>query len=129
MCGRGVLWKVDAPDAEIALDEREAFLAVIRSHSGWPLDLEAARSVFTELLTNVFEHGKSPVSVWLDCSDDSVKLYIRESGRGFSARPALPEAWTEGGRGLFLASKFASDLDIKGRPRGTHVVATLMRKT
>jgi anti-sigma regulatory factor (Ser/Thr protein kinase) len=129
MCNMGLLWRIDALDAGIAFQARGAFLGVLKGHLGWSLDVDAANVVFTELLGNVLRHGKSPVSIWLECGDDAVKLHVRESGTGFSTKPALPEALSIGGRGLFLASTSANRLEIEGEPRGTHIVATLLRKT
>lgn len=127
MCREGLLWKFDAPDAATALRQRMPMVEALRQHAGWAVDEYTAKVTFTELLTNVLRHGKSPVSVWLYCADDAVQLHVLESGGGFQTEPCLPCPESEGGRGLYLVSKMASDLTIEGDPRGTHIIATLPR--
>jgi len=125
MCGLGLLWKIDAANAKAALSLRDEFLETIGRHAGWRVDVDAAWIVFTEILTNVLRHGQSPVSVWLDCTG-AVRLHVLESGPGFNNVPAAPKPDDKGGRGLFLASKMSAGLEIKGEPRGTLIVATLL---
>lgn len=125
MCRLGVVWKVEAPDAAIAFSQRGAFIDAIRNHDGPRTDEDAARSIYAELLGNVMRHGKSPVSVWLECCGPRLQFHLVESGQGFTRKPALPNAHQEGGRGLFLVSTLASELTIEGEPPGTHIVATL----
>lgn len=128
MCESGLLWKFDAPDAATALGARESMLATLREHRDWEVDQEAAKSAYTELLSNVLRYGGCPVEVWLFCQDDEVKLHVLEFGLGFDEEPRLPSPMSEHGRGLFLVSHLAADLRINGDPRGTHIIATLPRK-
>ena len=127
MCGLGVLWKQDAFKAETVLKQRNAFLETVRAHEGWSLDEEAAKTIFTELLTNVMRHSHSPVSVWLACRDGECKLHVLEFGPGFENEPKLPHDLAQGGRGLFLASAYSDELRIDGDPRGTYIIASLPR--
>jgi signal transduction histidine kinase len=100
----------------------------LRRHVGWEVDEHAAKVTFTELLANVLRHGKSPLSVWLQCEHGAVKLHVLESGNGFKCEPHLSNPTSESGRGLYLVSKMTSELKIEGNPRGTHIIATLPRK-
>lgn len=128
MCARGSLLKVVTYDAPSALQLRELYATVIRSHSDWELDEVAANVILTELLANVDQHGAFPALVELECAGGMVKLHLSETGNGFSQHPELPaDVFSESGRGLFLVSNFAVELEIAGNPRGTYITAGLPR--
>jgi signal transduction histidine kinase len=127
MCGQGTLWRLDGVDALAALKQRTSFMEVVSNHDGWQLDEDAARNIFTELLSNVIRHGASPVSLALECEGVDVNFRLAESGRGFDKAIGLPPMTSEHGRGLFVVSQMAERLDVDGNPRGTKIVATLPR--
>lgn len=129
MCTRGVLWEQEWPDASLAaLRARSAFMQAVHDHAGWEVDPEAASVIYTELITNSIKYGKRPITARLECDRTGVKLSVQDNGSGFNRTIDPPAPLSLGGRGLFLVSKYAQDLEIGGDPKGTRIVATLPRK-
>ncbi len=131
MCAHGVLWSYKTQNASIALAERERFVEVLRQHSGWSVDEVAARVVFTELVGNVIRHAPGPIDITLECDGKSVRLNVGDKGPGFALNVKLPENMLmEGGRGLFIVSCFATQLQVeKKKTVGAKVVAKLPNKS
>ncbi len=130
MCAVGVLWSYKTQNASIALAEREHLLDVLRQHSGWSIDEVAARVVFTELVGNVIRHAPGPIDITLTCDGKSVLLNVGDTGPGFALNAKLPENMLmEGGRGLFIVSYFATQVQVeKNNTVGAKVVAKLPNK-
>jgi hypothetical protein len=66
MCSSGLLWSYGATFAVDALAERPSLLAVVRGHLAWSLDAEAAKLIYTELISNVVRHAPGPARVSLE---------------------------------------------------------------
>jgi anti-sigma regulatory factor (Ser/Thr protein kinase) len=129
MCDLGVLWRFESEHADGALAHRHAFLELLERHSGWSLDVYAAKIIFTELVTNVMRHARGPIQILLECDRTQVTLKIADRGPGFTFTPRLPEdILHEGGRGLFLISKVAAAVRVESAGSGTSVIALLPRK-
>ena len=124
----GLLWSSESPEGLAMLRRRDAFMDVVKRHVGWDLDEYAARVVFTELLSNSMRHGKGPISVRLECDGSALRLRVTDCGGGFHHVPEPPAPLSDGGRGLFIVSRYADDIKLEGDPVGTSVVATLARK-
>lgn len=129
MCCLGILWQYKSRSALDALHQRNKLLHVLRQHIGWLVDELAARFIFTELVTNVAAHTSGPVAISLECDGESLLLKIADRGSGFTFDPKLPmDPFAVDGRGSFLVSHFASDVQIeKSDGRGTTIVAKLAR--
>lgn len=114
----------------VALGEREHLLEVVRQHSGWGVDEVAAHVVFTELVANVIRHAPGPIDITLECDGQSVLLNVGDKGPGFVLNAKLPEnVMMEGGRGLFIVSRFATQVQVeKNNTVGAKVVAKLPNK-
>lgn len=127
MCTCGVLWSYKAHNAKVALTERERLLEAVRKHSGWTVDDVAAHIVFTELVSNVIRHAPGPIDISLECDGESVLLNVGDKGPGFAFNAKLPEnILTECGRGLFIVSRFATQVQVeKNNAAGAKVVARL----
>jgi anti-sigma regulatory factor (Ser/Thr protein kinase) len=130
MCAPGVLWSYRTQNAKVALAERERLLEVVRQHSGWMVDEEAAHVVFTELVGNVIRHAPGPIDITLECDGKSLLLNVGDQGPGFAFNAKLPEnIFMEGGRGLFIVSRFATQVQVqKNNVVGAKVVAKLPNK-
>ncbi len=130
MCAHGVLWSYRTQNAAVALAQREHLLAVVRQHAGWTVDEVAAHVVFTELVGNVIRHAPGPIDITLECDGTSVLLNVGDKGPGFAFNAKLPEnVLTEGGRGLFIVSRFATQVQVeKNDSAGARVVAKLPNK-
>lgn len=128
MCRLGLLWSSESAEGVATLQRRDAFMETVRHHVGWDLDEYAARVVFTELLSNAMRHGKGPISARLECDGSALRLRVTDCGGGFERMPEPPAPLSDGGRGLFIVSRYADDIKLEGNPVGTSVVATLTRK-
>ena len=117
MCAKGVLWEQEWREASPAiLSDVPAFMAALRAHAGWELDEDAARAIFTELITNSIKHGKRPISARLECDRTDVKLLVEDHGHGFERSIRAPAPLSLGGRGLLIVSSYAQHLEIGGDP-------------
>ncbi|MBV9720096.1 MAG: ATP-binding protein [Candidatus Eremiobacteraeota bacterium] len=127
MCTRGVLWRYESSDAIDCLTERRNFLEAVREHRDWEVDDEAAKVVFTELVANVVRHAPGPIEVTLECDGCSLLLNVSDRGSGFAYEPKLPEnLLAEGGRGLYIVSRLATEVRIEVNKRlGLNVAAKL----
>jgi anti-sigma regulatory factor (Ser/Thr protein kinase) len=107
MCQGTILWESHASTAVEVLKERAVFLSVIRTHSGWDLDEDSARLIFTEIVGNAIRHAQDPTRARLVCNGSVVELCVTDSGSGFRTIPSPPSPTSQGGRGLFLVSAYA----------------------
>jgi anti-sigma regulatory factor (Ser/Thr protein kinase) len=130
MCREGVLWRFCADEALAAIGHRSRFVSSLRRHSGWAIDEYAASVVFSELVGNVATHSPGPIEIVLECNNRDIVLKVTDRGSGFRFAPALPpDVLSEGGRGLYLVSKYATNVELNDAGPGTTVRATLPRKT
>lgn len=125
--------------------EDEAEVSALRRHvrdylvrhgeDGEPFEAEL---VVQELLANAVEHASGPVWVRLSWLEEEPELEVLDLGPGFSLDPSsapapvlrgeeeLPDLDGEGGRGLFLVSHLARELEVVARTSGgTRVRARL----
>lgn len=122
-----VRWAFQADDASAAHDARNALLTYLRARGTQDSDFSAAELIFGELVGNVVKHAPGPITIELIWDGETPTLRVGDRGPGFDLRPALPEdLMSECGRGLFLASAFATDLRVTRVPEGgSRVCATL----
>ena len=127
MCSLGVVWSLETEEALGALRGKKDYMATVRQHAGWKLDEAAAWIIFTELVSNVARHTRGHTRISLECSDGSTFLIVTDKGPGLAFDPRLPSnALTEGGRGLFIISQFATEVQVEQLPGGgSRVVAKL----
>lgn len=104
-------------DGTAALQARDELIGTLDRHVGWEVDLNAARAIFTELVSNAMRHGKTPMEVRVECDGDFVRLQVSDSGRGFERLPAHPPLLGEGGRGLYIVSQYADRVQLGGNLR------------
>jgi anti-sigma regulatory factor (Ser/Thr protein kinase) len=129
MCRQGVLWRFKADQAIEAMNRRTQFVGTLRVHEGWHVDEYAASIVFSELVGNVAMHSPGPIDIKLECDNQDIVLEVTDRGAGFRFSPRLPnDVLSEGGRGLFLVSKYAAEVRLEDAAPGTTVRATLVRK-
>jgi anti-sigma regulatory factor (Ser/Thr protein kinase) len=130
MCSEGVLWRFAADEALSAIGHRGRFVNTLRKHRGWAVDEYAASVVFSELVGNVATHSPGPIEIVLECDSQNIVLKVTDRGSGFRFAPALPrDVLSEGGRGLYLVSKYATNVELNDAEPGTTVQATLPRRT
>ncbi len=82
-----------------------------------------AQLLASELVTNAIRYGAPPVWLTLSVSDRRLRISVHDSG-GVLAEPDLPATWPqEGGYGLLLVERIASDWGIAAQtgPKGKDV--------
>lgn len=91
------------------------------------------RLLVSELVTNSVEHGPrsegTPIGLHLSISNESVRVEVRDGGRGFTQqlRPSPPSLDAASGRGLYLVDHLADRWGVAGR-RSTSVWVELDRE-
>ncbi len=123
----------DDPSAVTAL--RHRIRDHLARHAVPGSDVSDAELVVQELLANAFEHTVGPAWVHLSWTNDQPHLVVRDLGEGFrlpTGQPApepddeVPYLYGEGGRGLFLVTHLAAELEVAARRGGgTQVRAVL----
>jgi serine phosphatase RsbU (regulator of sigma subunit)/anti-sigma regulatory factor (Ser/Thr protein kinase) len=121
-------WQFEADDARSAYTMREEFFrSLLRLCTVDDAELATCGVIFSELIGNAVRHAPGPLSVSLELRDQSLLLHVIDKGPGFTYRPRLPSnLWAESGRGLYLISKLAYEVDVERVPGlGSHVTVRL----
>jgi len=124
---REMRWQFEAADARAAYTMRDEFFRSLSRAGVSDDDLSMCGLIFAELTGNAVRHAPGPLSVSLEFGADAMKLHVIDSGPGFIYEPSLPaDVWAEGGRGLFLVSTLAREVQVERLPgMGSHVIVTL----
>jgi anti-sigma regulatory factor (Ser/Thr protein kinase) len=111
-------WQFEAADARSAYTMRQEFFQTLRaSYNADEDELADCGLIFAELIANAVRHAPGPISVSLEGRGGGIVLHVIDDGAGFDYAPALPESpWQEGGRGLFLVSSVARDVEVDRVP-------------
>jgi anti-sigma regulatory factor (Ser/Thr protein kinase) len=121
-------WQFEASDARAAYTMRDEFFRTLSTVCE-PDDesLSSCGLIFAELIGNAVRHAPGPLSVSLELRGEDVVLHMIDKGPGFTYEPALPkDVWAESGRGLFLVSMLARDVQVERLTGlGTHITVTL----
>lgn len=120
-------WRFHSSDAHTASTARQAIREYLAAMAADQADVFSAELIVGEIIANTVAHAPGLVEVELDWSDEKPHVLVRDSGPGFpSARPELPDAWHERGRGLFLIRSLSETVSIKAAPEtGMEISATL----
>ncbi len=118
-------WYLPAGDATTASALRRAITSYLSRHAAPGSDLENAGLAVSELMTNALLHTGSSAWVSLEWGGEQPVLSVYDLGPEFAfdgdSLPADP--LSPGGRGLFIASHVASDLEVAHRRGGGNVVS------
>ncbi len=121
-------WYLPAGDADTASALRRAISSYLERHASPASDIDSAELAVSELLTNAVLHSGSAAWVSLDWSAEHPLLTVYDLGPEFefAGGDLPPDPLSIGGRGLFIASHVAEDLDVAHRRGGgNRVSATL----
>jgi anti-sigma regulatory factor (Ser/Thr protein kinase) len=120
-------WQFEAADPRAAYTMRDEFFRSLKEAGVSEDDLSICGLIFAELIGNAVRHAPGPLSVSLEYGADAVKLHVIDRGPGFDYEPSLPaNVWAESGRGLFLVSALARDVQVERLAGlGSHVIVTL----
>jgi serine phosphatase RsbU (regulator of sigma subunit)/anti-sigma regulatory factor (Ser/Thr protein kinase)/CHASE3 domain sensor protein len=88
-------------------------------------DFPAVELIFGELVGNVARHTEGHTEVTLICFGSAAELEVRDRGEAFEPRPAPPDVFAEGGRGLFLVGACARSIRVDRTSEGNCVSVTL----
>jgi len=75
----------------------------------------------SEAVMNGVCHGAPPVRVQIATDEESVQLWIRDSGAGFRTDTALPDTAKESGRGVPLMERLVDEFRAESNESGTTV--------
>jgi anti-sigma regulatory factor (Ser/Thr protein kinase) len=94
--------------------------------------LDDLRLIVSELVTNSIRHAglrtSDPIDLEVSVVESTIRLELRDSGRGF-ARPAIPSnPFRESGWGLFLVSELTDRWGVSGEGGVTTVWIEIHRK-
>ncbi|GAA3918149.1 ATP-binding protein [Actinoplanes auranticolor] len=125
-------WLLTPGSGASAAALRAEVTAFLRRHAEQPDDVDDARLVVSELVGNAVHHAGGPVWVSLDWSQPRPLLTVHDLGPAFELGGlSLPETASERGRGLWLVSQLAKDLDViakRGPGKRVQVVLALTRR-
>ncbi len=118
-------WYLPAGDAETASALRRAIGSYLARHAAPGSDLENAGLAVSELMTNALLHTDSSAWVSLEWGGRQPILSVYDLGPEFEFHwDALPpDPLSPSGRGLFIASHVAADLEVAHRRGGGNVVS------
>ncbi len=124
---RALDWYIPAADAEAVSALRRAAAAYLRRHAARGSDLDGAELAFSELVTNAILHSDGPAWVSVEWSQERPRVSVYDLGPHFTLDTSLPDdPEAEAGRGLFIASHVAADLDVAHRRSGGNVVTATL---
>lgn len=120
-------WCLEADDPRAFRALREELFAYLERHSVDGSNLFDSKVIFDELVGNAIRHAGGSIWVSVDWTEEKPTLIVNDLGPGFVPETSLPDdILSEGGRGLFLVSSFASHLDVAAKTAGgTRVAAQL----
>lgn len=125
-------WLLAPATGEAVGDLRREVAAFLRRHAEEVDDVADAELVVAELVANAAEHAGGPVWVNLDWSAPQPRLSVHDLGPSFElGQLALPEAGNMRGRGLWLVSQLAKDLEVvtkREAGKRVHTVLALTRR-
>jgi DNA-binding NarL/FixJ family response regulator/anti-sigma regulatory factor (Ser/Thr protein kinase) len=101
-------------------------MTYLKRHGDPDSDFAGAEVVVAELLINAFQHAPGPAWVRAAWAGERPRLEVHDLGEGFTFEPSLPEPAAAKGRGLFLVSALADDVEVAAKCRqGSKVTVTL----
>ncbi|MFV2018342.1 ATP-binding protein [Micromonospora sp. LOL_023] len=120
-------WLLAPATGTAAAALRTELTAFLRRHAQDLEDVGDAALVVSELVGNAVQHAGGPVWVSLDWTHPQPMLTVHDLGPSFDLEHlALPTTANERGRGLWLVSQLAKDLDVvTKRGDGKRVQAVL----
>jgi PAS domain S-box-containing protein len=125
---RTLRWMFDTQNEYVAHAARYAFVGVLRDAGVRETQLDAAETIFGELLGNAVRFAPGAIEIVFDWSYKIAPvLHVLDRGPGFTLAPKLPsDPLSERGRGLYIVSSLAEDFNVTPRyDGGSHARAVL----
>jgi anti-sigma regulatory factor (Ser/Thr protein kinase) len=123
-------WEFSSDRAENALGSRNDFVAALQRDATHPVDEFVAKLVYTEVVANVVRHAPGPIGILLERDGADRWLHVFDRGGPFECRAALPDdPYVEGGRGLFLISRYSQEVVVERLSSGGNVVRIKLKES
>lgn len=106
-------------DALIASYLRRLFMMYLSSLVEPEADMFSVELIFGELVGNVAQHAPGPIDVRILWEGRDARLEVIDRGPGYELRTALPDAFDEAHRGLFIVAAYGRDLRVERRCANT----------
>lgn len=119
-------WYLHPHSPATAARLRRQIAAYLSRHAADTSRVWAAEATIGELLGNAVDHTSDAVWVSLDWTGVKPVLTVQDLGPEFTFDPTLPDTTAERGRGLWMVSKMATNLEMTAKPgAGKRVSVTL----
>lgn len=123
-------WAFDARDPDDSRRVRAQVIETLRK-GGYPDErITSAELILAELTANVFRYAAGPSQIVLEWNGENPPvLHVIDLGPGFQFEAKLPaDVYSETGRGLYLISTLASDLQVSQRNSGGSHARVVLRQ-
>lgn len=121
---------METTDPTVASDLRREIRSYLERHSDGLRSVDEAELVASELIQNALLHTQGPAWVSLRWTGMYPELTVSDLGPGFELDASLPQdRLAVGGRGLFIVSKLARQLEARTRATGGSVVSATLDVT
>jgi len=123
-------WLLTPATGAAAAALRTELATFLERHADDPVGVDDAELVISELVANAVQHAGGPVWVSLDWSRPQPLLTVHDLGPSFEwGSLSLPPTESVRGRGLWLASQLARDLDVVSKRGGGKQVQAVLPVT
>jgi anti-sigma regulatory factor (Ser/Thr protein kinase) len=110
-------WNIDLPDARFAPQRRPEFVAYLQANGRSEDDYAAAELIYGELVGNAYLHAPGTLEVTVEWSSGHATLHVTDEGLPLClADTALPDPYSECGRGLAIVKTLAGDVHTTPYP-------------
>ena len=116
-------WVIDSHDIASTTVVRQDIVSYLRRHAEPEASLDDAELVLSELISNGARHAAGPLWIAIDWSARDPLLRVADLGPGFDVDIHLPPEDTDGGRGLYIVSRLARELEVTRRRAGGTVLS------
>jgi serine phosphatase RsbU (regulator of sigma subunit)/anti-sigma regulatory factor (Ser/Thr protein kinase) len=120
-------WHVDTSERGSVRAVQAELGEVLRELGASESAVDDAELILTELIGNVVRHAPGKAQISLSSTAGHVRLAVEDAGTGFEYRPSAPVGeQAESGRGLFIVSALAEDVQVsEGSAGGARVEVQL----
>ena len=107
--------------------EARSFLSAALEVLDVDVEGDTAHLLTSELASNAARHGKEPIAISVSVGEEGLRVSVFDRGAGFDPEAlrfdgdASAQPWAEGGWGLQVVHKMASEWGVKRRNDGTEV--------
>jgi anti-sigma regulatory factor (Ser/Thr protein kinase) len=108
-----------------AAKARRAVAGLLREHGTSGDANDFALLVASELVTNAICHGRGPIELRAEVTDDAVRVEVGDRGAPLGGDVQYPDPWATTGRGLAIVEAVSREWGVEWREGGKTVWAEL----